>query len=751
MSSQHPQNSKQNAMDEPSPATPISQSASEERLDSWKEIAAYLNRDVTTVQRWEKREGMPVHRHLHDRMGSVYGSRVELDTWARGRNLPLAQENGPDPALTPTAGLESERAAGAEAPSRRWNFAVPVAALTVVFVAGGLYWRSSRNMRLAEKDTLVLADFANTTGDTVFDGTLRQGLSVQLEQSPFLSIVPDQQVQQTLEMMGQKPDTKLTPAIAREVCQRTASAAVLNGSIAQIGAQYLLTVKAVNCASGESLASTESQASDKNHVLDALGTMASSVRNKLGESLTSVQKFDTPLERATTPSLEALKAYSLGWAQKTVDDEAAVSLFQRAIRLDPNFAMAYAALGQAYANLGEDSLAEDNTRKAFELRDRVTERERFYIESHYYDNVTGDLEKERQVYQLWAQTYPRDDGRGIKPGTVYARLGQYDKAIVEFLEALRLSPRALRYAVLAEAYLSQGRLQEARATADEALAKNFHSDGLRGVLYDLAFLQNDEAGMAQQAAWSAGKPGEEGGFQSEEGFTAAYSGRLGRAREFWRQAIASSERANDEDFAVHVRAGVAVVEALFGNADEARQLAQAALGRSRGQDVRYISALALAITGDVPGAEPVADDLAKRYPEDTIVNFSYLPTIHALVGLSRNDAAKAIDALQVAAPYELGSSYYRLFPVYVRGEAYLAARQGREAAAEFQKILDHRGIVLNEPIGALAHLQIGRAYAMQGETAKAKAAYQDFLTLWKDADPDIPILKQAKAEYAKLQ
>jgi eukaryotic-like serine/threonine-protein kinase len=640
------------------------------------------------------------------------------------------------------------------AKSTRFQWAAATGATIVVVglaVDGWLFFTRKAHA-LTAKDTIVLADFANTTGDPVFDGTLRQGLSVQLEQSPFLSIISDQQIQQTLQMMDQKPEAKLTPEIARELCQRTGSAAVLDGSIAQIGTQYLLTLKAVNCSNGESLASTEAQAGDKNHVLDALGKTASEIRNKLGESLSTVQKFDTPLEQATTPSLEALQAYSLGRkASAGADWVGAVPFFQRAIRLDPNFAMAYARLGTVYTNLGEYTLGAENTRKGYELRDRVSEPEKFYIEAHYYQNATGDLEKARQSYQLWAETYPRD-WQPLPPlFVVYRALGQYEKSLGAAREAFRLnSGSGMNSANVVESYLSLNRLDEARATAEAAQARKLDSPGRHYHLYDLAFLRMDEAGMAHEVAWAAGKRGVENGFLAEEASTLAYSGQIAKAREFTRQAVVSAQRAGEKEVAAGYEANAALWEARFGNAAEARQRSAAALGLSNGPGVEVEAALALAFAGEAAWTQTLADDLDKRFPEDTIVQFNFLPTIHAQLALSRNDSSEAVNALQAAAPYELGSAG-GLYPVCVRGEAYLAAHQGSEAAAEFQKILDHRGIVLNDPIGALAHLQIGRAYAMQGDTARARAAYEDFLTLWKDADTDVPILIAAKAEYEKLK
>jgi serine/threonine protein kinase/tetratricopeptide (TPR) repeat protein len=659
----------------------------------------------------------------------------------------LKRDSDSGRAAAATARVESKPATK----STRWGVFTGATILVIGLAVGGWLFFSRKAHGLTDKDTLVLADFTNTTGDTVFDGTLRQGLSVQLEQSPFMSIISDQQIQQTLQMMGQPADTKLTPTIARELCQRTASAAVLDGSIAQIGTQYLLTLKAVNCASGESLASTEAQASDKNHVLDALGKTASEIRNKLGESLSTVQKFDTPLEQATTPSLEALQAYNLGF-KVFINGEFApsVPLLQRAIRLDPNFAMAYALLGDTYGGLGETSLAIENFRKAYELRERVGERERLYIESDYYQNVPGDLEKARQVYELWAQTYPRDFVAPANLGYIHNNLGQYDKALAEFSKSFRVGPASgFSYDNLVRAYLFLNRLQEARVTAEEARGKNIDYPFLRVALYVLAFLKNDAAGMEEQVRWGAGKPGVEDMLLSAQADTAAYSGQIEKAREFSLNAIAAAERAGETETAAGYEARAALREALFGNAARGRQQAVSALVLSRGRYVQFGAALALAMVGDTSRAQELADDFARRFPEDTIVRFNYLPTINAQLNLSRNNALEAIEVLRDAAPYEMGDVGF-LYPVYVRGKAKLAAHKGHEAAAEFQKILDHSGIVVNGPIGALAHLQIGRAYAMQGDTAKARAAYQDFLTLWKDADPDIPIFIAAKSEYAKL-
>jgi eukaryotic-like serine/threonine-protein kinase len=632
------------------------------------------------------------------------------------------------------------------------KYAIAAVAVLLLTATGVFLWqRRAQAKPLTDKDVLVLADFANTTGDSVFDGTLRQGLSVQLEQSPFLSMVSEGRIQQTLKMMGQPADAKLTPAISRELCQRVGSAAVLDGSIAQIGTRYLLTLKAVNCTSGDSLASAEAQAGNKNDVLDALGKTASEMRNKLGESLGTVRKFDTPLEQATTTSLEALKAYSLGRKASAASEwAAAVPFFQRAIRLDPNFSIAHARLGQCYRMLGEETLAADDTRKAYELREPVSELEKFYIESHYYQGTTGELEKARQVYELWAQSYPRDWGRPSAETYVSSMQGQHDKGLIESLEELRLNPNGGAYFDLLYSYLKLNRLKEAQSTAEEADAKKFDSPSIHYLVYQLRFLQDDAAGMSQQVAWATGKLGAEDTSLGLEADTAAYSGRLGQARDLSRQAVVSAKRAEEPEVAAEREAEAAFREALFGNPAETRERAADALGLSNSWSVQSLAALALAFAGDEVRARTLADDLANRFPDHTIVQSYALPTIRAQLVLSHDDPSRAIEILQAAVPYELSVSG-ALYPVYVRGEAYLAEHNGKEAAAEFQKIHDHSGIVVNAPIGALAHLGLGRAYALAGDRVKAKNAYQEFLTIWKDADPDIPMLKQAKAEYAKLQ
>ena len=642
-------------------------------------------------------------------------------------------------------------AAISETTTLRWGTVVGTTSLIIGLTVGGWLLFSRRTPPLTSKDTIVLADFMNRTGDTVFDGTLRQGLSVQLEQSPFLSLISDQQIQQTLALMGRSTDSKLTPEIAREICQRTGSAAALEGSIAQIGTQYLLTLKTVNCKSGESLASAEAEAIDKNHVLDALGKTASEIRNKLGESLNTVRKLDTPLEQATTPSLGALQAYSLGEdAHRKGDFAASIPFFQQAVELDPNFAMAYAMLGTNYANTGETTKSEAYTLKAFELRGRVSEKERFYIASNYYGDVIGNLEKAIPTYQLWAKTYPRESKAVCGLAYTYFKVGRYDDALLAAQTCVNLEPSGLSYDTLMAGYFLLNRFDEAKATAAEAQLHHFDSSLSHLNLYLIAFIEHDVARMAREAAAVRDAPGHEYTMLTYEALTAAYLGERAKARDFSRRAADFAQRAGDRQTAAARLADAAFQEALMGDAAEGRRGASTALAMSKDSDVMATAALAYAFAGETAEADVLANDCAKRSPEDTLVQSVLLPTVRAMIALNRGNAANAIEILQTASPYEL-SSAGQMYPVYARGEAYLAAGDGRAAAAEFQKVLDHRGIVPNTPIGAIARLGLARGYLLQGDTKKGKAAYQDFLALWKNADADIPILTQAKTEIANLQ
>jgi len=655
------------------------------------------------------------------------------------------------------AAKSDSRARTAVPNSRKIGLTVGLVVLSAG-IAGGLTWRALRPHVLTEKDTIVLGDIANSTGDPVFDGTLREGLSVQLQQSPFLSLVSEEGIEQTLHMMGQPANVKLTPQIAREVCQRTNSTAALDGSIALIGTRYDLILKAVNCANGDVLASTETEVNEKSRVLDALGHVASEMRTKLGESLSTVQKYNTPLGQATTASLEALQAYSLGFITlEGGDSPGALLLFQRATQLDRNFAMAYWAASLAYTNLGETVLAVKNEQRAFELRERLSQLERLMLECDYYGNVS-DLMKARSSCQLGAQTFPRESFFPFDLGVYSNVLGDYEDALKQYLIAHRLAPQsAFYYRDVVLTYLLLNRIEEAIAMANESRAKGLDSNFLVSVLYGIAFYRDDPSEMARQAARAAGKPGVDDLIFALQADTAAYYGHLREAWKLSRQALSLAEREGEKEAAASYEALSALRETLSGNAVKGSQQPTITDKLWKGRDVAYAIALTFAYAGDANRTQAMVNDLAKKYPEDTVVQFNYLPTLRAKLVLLASNPQQAIDSLEIAAPYELGLpavgfyNWPNLYPVYVRGEAYLAAHRGVEAAREFQKILDHRGIVLNEPIGALAHLQLGRAYVMQGDTAKARAAYQHFLTLWKDADSDIPILKEAKAEYAKLQ
>jgi tetratricopeptide (TPR) repeat protein len=643
--------------------------------------------------------------------------------------------------------------------SFRWTTVTGAAVLATGLAIGAWMYFSRKAHALTDKDTIVLADFTNTTGDEVFEDTLKQALAVDLGQSPFLNILSEEKVRQRLQEMTHSPNDRLTRDLAREVCERAGSKAYLAGSIAALGTQYVIGLEALNCASGDVLAREQVTAAGKEQVLPALGQGASKLRNELGESLGSVQKFDVPLEQATTNSLEALRAYTLGLkAKREKGDPEAIPFNKRAIELDPNFALAYDSLGINYYNLNQPSLGADYLKKAFDLRDHVTEREKFHITAHYCSPATGELEKANETSELWIRVYPRDFVAYSNLGTNYMVLGQYEKAATDTREALRLEPNnVVSYENLGQIYLALNRFGEARTTTEEALGRKLEGIGLHLNLYALAFFQGNVAAMKQQGDWAIGKPGAEDWMLSLESDTEARSGRLAKARELSRQAVESARRSGEKESAALWQANAAIREALLGNADRARQGAAAAAALAPGsREAEAQAALAYALAGDAAHAQSLADDLAKRFPQDTLVQSVWLPTIRAQIETGRKNPARSIELVQATAAYELGmlsgsATNSCLYPGFVRAEAYRSAQQGPAAAAEFQKILDHHGLLWNCATGALAHLGLARANAMQGDTAKAKAAYQDFLTQWKDADPDIPILEQAKAEYAKLK
>ena len=647
-----------------------------------------------------------------------------------------------------------------------WMVISLVALIIALLVVTG-YFYLQRTAKLTDKDTIVLAGFTNSTGDPVFDDTLKTALAVSLNQSPFLNVVSDNKVVATLKLMTRPPDTKLTPEVARELCQRAGSKAYLAGSIASLGSQYVLGLKAVDCQSGDTLAQEQATAAAKEKVLDALGAAASRLRGKLGESLATVQKFDVPLVEATTSSLEALKAFSLASNARNENGAAAALPYeQRAIELDPNFAMGYGAVGGDYSTLGELGRASEYFTKAFQLREHASEREKLAINADYYQYVTGELDKAAQTYQEMIESYPRDFRAYNNLGGVFGAQGQYEKAAEVTRQGLRLEPgRVLYYGNLADFALALQRFDEARQMIREAQGRKADNDELHNALYALAFLGSDSAAMAEQQLWFAGKPEENFGLALASD-TEAYGGHLGKAGELTKRAVDSAVRADSKEAGAIWQENAAIAQAAYGNPVEARKLAAEALKLvPTSEGVEAEAALAFAMAGDKARAESLAQGLGKRFPLDTQMQSLWLPAIQAQLALDSKNPTSALTALQAASPIEFGSIGFLnnascLYHVYLRGEAYVAAGQGKAAAAEFQKILDHSGIVWNCWTGALARLGVGRANALQARTsqgadaaaarARALAAYQDFLALWKDADPDIPILNEAKAEYAKL-
>ena len=665
--------------------------------------------------------------------------------------------SGSTPAVAVSPSSQAVKAADVAIAKKRnlWKIAVSSAIVVVALIAGGLYYRLHFTKLLTDKDTIVLADFINTTGDAVFDESLKRALAVSLQQSPFLSLLSDEQVQQTIRLMGRPPSTPLGRDVASEVCQRNGAKAMLTGTISAVGSQYLITVDAVNCASGASLAQVGANAANKDKVLQALGEAASELRGKLGESLASVQKYDRPLGEVTTSSLEALKTYSLG--MKALGQEgsvAAIPHFKRAIDLDPNFCSAYQLLAVMYGNIGEVTLATENAKRAYELRDRVTEHERLYLEIQESSYVTGDLVKDEENVELLKHTYPREGQNGASADKM-AR-GDYQDSISDSQQALQIHRTDwVASGNLWQAYTALNRFDSAKAVLDQGIANGIDPPAVAWFSYMSAFLRNDTDTMQKQVALVTGKAGLEDALLSAQADTEAYHGRLKKAREYSRRAAESAEHNGTMEVAAAWVVNEALREAEFGNLAEARRGAAVAIQLSpSGRYTRSAAALALARAGDNPQAQSIVDKLAKAFPQDTLVNSYWLPMARAAIEINRHNPSKAVEELRGAQGYELGMPEPLIAPLsvlYLRGSALLEDGQPREAAGEFQRILDHPGIVLNSPIGSLAHLGLGRALAIAGAAAKARTAYQDFLALWKDADPDIPILKQAKSDYTKLQ
>jgi serine/threonine protein kinase/tetratricopeptide (TPR) repeat protein len=633
---------------------------------------------------------------------------------------------------------------------KSWKIAAIAAVLIAALAGGGLFIRSRRANPLTEKDTVVLADFSNTTGDPVFDGTLKQALAVDLDQSPFLRVVPPARVQKTLTFMGRSPDERLTTDLARDLCLRVGSKAMLSGSIASLGTQYILTLNAVNCQSGDSLAQQQAEASTKEQVLAALGTAASKLRGTLGESLASVQKFDVPIEQVTTASLEALKAFAMGNAEFDRGRAlASLPFYRRAVELDPNFAWVYARMGVVYSNVNEVERAKEYTRKAYELKDRVSEREKLYITEHYFETVTGELDKEIETLELYDRTYPSDSVPGNNLGIAYEEIGEYEKAAEAARHSVLADPNAANaYSTLTYAYAALGRSDEARQTVDQADKQFPNSEDTHWAALWLAFA-NDKPDEAQRLlAWAKGRPGEYI-FLTWQARALQSEGRLRVAGELTQQAREMEERQNLKEVEWFDLGQLAMVQADFGVCEPARQNA-ASIPTGKTRDAATFAGFVFATCGEAAKAEGVAADLGKNYPLHTLVQKLAIPQIRARVELQRGNSAKASEELRPAEAYQFGYIASGV-PTYLRGLAYLQAKQGSQAVAEFQKILDHKPAFGASAYVSLARLGLARGLALSGDTAKARTAYQDFFTKWKDADPDIPILKVAKAEYAKLQ
>ena len=664
--------------------------------------------------------------------------------------------------LPPTAGPvpEGEPTTKRRAALRHGVISVLVA---MVLVVAAIAWTSLSRFRrprlLKETGTIVIADFENRTGDPVFDGTLRQALSAQLEQSPYFTVLSNDRIRETLQLMGRPSSEGVKEEFAREVCLRTGSSAVVSGSIASLGSQYVIALAAADCRAGDSLSQEQAQANRKEDVLRALDDMSGRLRRKMGESLSSIHSFDTPIEQATTPSLEALKAYSIGWkTQPEKGDQAAIPFFQHAIELDSNFAMAYVGVADCYLMLAEPTIASQNFEKAFALRDRVTEREKFVISTQYYQVASGDLTQTIQNYQLWKKTYPHDILPPANLANVYIWVGEYEKSIAETMDAFRMKPDfgiGPLYMNLIQAEAALGRFDEAKAEYQKAMNEKALYPLLNGIYYFVAFAQGDSPAMDRLVTLSVGNAEDEDFQLSAQADTEAYFGRLQKARNLSNSAVESARRNKLLEGAALWEVNSALREAEFGNATRARQLAAAAIAMAPGRDVQLLAALAHARAGDNARASAAAEKLAHEFPENTILKFYWLPSIRSAIEIAQAKPAAALKLLQSATAYELGIpppfQLGTLYPVYLRGQAYLDSRQAGAAAVEFQKILDHSGIVMNFPLGALAHLGLARAYALQGDVSKSRNTYRDFFALWKAADPDIPILIAAKSEYAKLQ
>jgi serine/threonine protein kinase/tetratricopeptide (TPR) repeat protein len=669
-----------------------------------------------------------------------------------------AAPSGPATSSQPSAiaGMASGSSAAVTTPvaaTRKW---LPVLGgmLLIAAIAMTVFFFSGRRARaLTDKDTLMLTDFVNTTGDPVFDGTLKQALAVQLGQSPYLNLLPESKIQTALKFMGRRPDERITKDIAREISVRENAKAIISGSISSLGSHYVIALEATNAQNGDSLATQQVEAESKEAVLKSLDSAATDLRKKLGESLASVQQFATPLEQATTSSLDALKEFSLGAAlHNRLQDGPAIPHLKRAVELDPNFATAYAVLGICTTNLGGAKEGTDYLRKAYELRDRASEREKLYIEGHYYDSVTGDEEKALELYEKWRQTYPRDTRPMGNLALHYNIVGRFDKALEAAMLDLQTDPSdAYGYTHGANAYLFSNRLDEAKAMVQSGQAKQRDSDGLHFSILQIAVLQNDDVTMQKEKAWSVGKDGEPWMMRFLSDYQAA-KGHLKLASEYDQQAADAGKRVGIAEIASWVMCSEALHDGEMGYPQSEKQKAAETLRLPGERFAKACAAVAFADSGDLAQAQKLLDELHRDFPWDTNIKYLTGPTAEAILLAHQKKYPEAIAVLEPARKYELGLAFYSpaFFPIYTRGQIYLQMRDGKNAAAEFQKILDHRSLYSCSELLPLAQLGLGRAYALQGDAGRARTAYQDFFAVWKDADPDIPVLLQAKAEYAKL-
>jgi serine/threonine protein kinase/tetratricopeptide (TPR) repeat protein len=715
------------------------------------------------------------YQHAADIRTDLQRLKRDTDTGravaASSGSVPVAQDSGPVPQhasgsapvphlissggvpVAPSSGIS---AAVPAAPAKKSRGAIIIGAIVVLaaVLVGGFYFRSRQSAALTEKDAVLLTDFVNTTGDSVFDGTLKQALATQLEQSPYLNLLPESRVREALRFMGRPEDQRITSDVAREICVRENAKAMLTGTIASLGSHYVISLAAVNAQTGDSIASEQVESESKEQVLKSLDKAATSLRAKLGESLPSVQKYATPLEQATTSSLEALQAYSKGHtAHQHFDDDGSIAYFKKAVELDPNFAIAWTELGVASGNVGQVKQSQDSIRKGFDLKDRASEHEKLYISAHYYDEVEGNADKIVEIYEQWKETYPRETLPYDNLSLRYEGLGQHDKALANAAEAMRLDPKDnYAYQNLGDAYLSMNRFDEAQAIYDQAAANKIEARTTRFGRFQLAYLRGDRAAQERIAAEGNGSADEPLMlFQHARGEEA--QGRVSEARKFFGRSVELCRKNGNPEFAAIGLALQALIEAELGYRAEPKQQAEEAIKLAPNRDTKNIVASPLARLGDFARAQRFNDELTEQYPNNTLLSKVQIPANRAVLAIQKNQPQQAIALLEPALPYELGSgpASANLIPPYYRGEAYLKIGDGAKALAEYQKILTHRGLDLLSVFYPLAQLGSARAYVIQKDTAHARTAYQDFFASWKDADPDIPILKQAKAEYSALQ